>query len=53
VEKTAMHAYFQDTCLRGGTLVPAGVQQSHEPRGTASALLDLLRLARDLFYPHD
>lgn len=50
-EQTTMHASFRDTCLRGGVLVPAGVQQGHEPRGVASALLDLLRMARDLFYP--
>jgi hypothetical protein len=52
-EHSVMHAYFRDTCLRSGVAVPDGMQQSIEPHGTASALLDLLRLMRDLYYPHD
>jgi hypothetical protein len=51
--QTVMHAYFRDTCLRSGTFVPAGVQQHHEPHGTASALLDLLRLVRSLYPRRD
>lgn len=52
-EHGALHAYFRETCLRDGAVVPDGVHQSMEPLGTASALLDLLRLVRDLYYPHD
>jgi hypothetical protein len=50
-EQTVMHAYFRDTCLDGGAVIPAGVHVGQEQRGTAHALLELLRLAKALFYP--
>jgi hypothetical protein len=49
-EQTVTHACFRDTCLRDGIAVPAGVHIGQDPLGTAGALLEVLRLAKALFY---